>query len=65
MPKTLGYAIRDVLCLYNPKEKVCNCNDPWPVTYYCAYGDCVIYRCRNCGGIISRTPGRCDFPYSR
>ena len=40
----------------------CNCSDPWPVSECCAYGDCTVYRCNNCGGVIKAVPaaGRCE-----
>jgi len=57
-PKTLGHAIRDAMCGLIRGEESCKCSDPQPITYYCIYGDCITYRCRNCHRVISRVPGR-------
>ena len=58
----LSEVLKILLCYYQPG---CSCIDPKPVTYYCVYGDCTIYRCSRCGGVIHRIRKSCNFPYSR
>jgi hypothetical protein len=43
------------------KLEWCNCSDPWPVSQCCTHGNCDVYRCNNCGGIIKAVShGYCE-----
>jgi len=66
---TLGEAVRMLLCDVQRYRFAsgdrCKCEDPWPRTYYCVYGDCEIVRCERCHRIINWKGSKCRFPYQK
>jgi len=59
---TLGDAVKFLACdIANLRwlKRKCKCEDPDPVATYCAYGNCVIFRCRYCGRYVNVWASRC------